>query len=188
MHKKELRDKYKKLRAELNDEEIQNLSMVIANQLLQLPIWDKTYYHIFLPIEQQKEINTEFILNILQGKDKNIIVPKSNFESNTLEHILLNDNTVLIVNSWGIPEPVEGISIPENQIEVVFVPLLAFDQIGNRIGYGKGFYDKFLAKCDTNTLKIGLSFFSAEKEIHDVLITDIKLNYCITPDKIYHFQ
>ncbi|PKV48507.1 5-formyltetrahydrofolate cyclo-ligase [Aquimarina sp. MAR_2010_214] len=185
MNKKELRAKYKTLRSHLSNEEVENLSIDIANQLLKLPVWEKSYYHIFLSIDQKKEINTEFLLNILLGKDKNVIVSKSNFEDNTLHHFLLTDTTVLKVNSWGIPEPVDGIPIPEDKIEVVFVPLLAFDQKGNRVGYGKGFYDKFLAKCNPNTLKIGLSFFSAEEEIENVTITDVSLDFCVTPTEIY---
>ncbi|GAA4275901.1 5-formyltetrahydrofolate cyclo-ligase [Aquimarina mytili] len=188
MNKKELREKYKKLRTQISAEELDNSSIDIANQSLQLPIWEKSYYHIFLPIEKQKEINTEYILQILQGKDKNVIIPKSNFENNTLEHILLTDTTKLKINSWGIPEPTEGISIPEDKIEVVFVPLLAFDLQGNRIGYGKGFYDKFLSKCDPETIKIGLSLFPAETQIKEVLPTDIRLDLCVTPRETHRFK
>ncbi len=188
MNKQELRIKYKKLRSQFSEEEVDNLSMEIANQLLQLPIWEKSYYHIFLSIHQQKEINTEFILHILQGKDKNIIVSKSNFETNTLSHFLLTDTTVLKINPWGIPEPEDGIPIPENLIEVVFVPLLAFDEQGNRVGYGKGFYDKFLAKCKPSAVKIGFSFFASEKLIDDIISSDIRLDYCITPEKPYIFK
>lgn len=188
MNKKELRTKYKTLRSNLSFEEIEDLSIEIANKLLELPIWEKIYYHIFLPINKQKEINTEFILNILQGKDKNVIISKSNFDEYTLEHFLLTDTTVLKVNSWGIPEPVDGIPIPEKKIEVVFIPLLAFDQKGGRVGYGKGFYDKFLAKCDSDTIKIGLSLFSAEEQVIDLIATDIRLDLCVTPTKTYYFE
>ncbi len=188
MNKQELRTKYKALRSELTEDEIENLSMEVANQLLKLPIWEKSYYHIFLPILKQKEINTEYILHILQGKDKNVIVSKSNFDAHTLEHFLLTDTTVLQVNSWGIPEPEDGIPIPENKIEVVFVPLLAFDKMGNRVGYGKGFYDKFLAKCNPETIKIGLSFFDAENSIDRTIPSDMRIDYCVTPKNTYIFK
>jgi len=82
MNKQGLRTKYKDLRSALSTDRIDNLSIAIANRLLQLPIWEKTYYHIFLPIEKQKEINTEFIMNILQGKDKHINF-KSKFMGNS---------------------------------------------------------------------------------------------------------
>ncbi|AXT54090.1 5-formyltetrahydrofolate cyclo-ligase [Aquimarina sp. BL5] len=188
MNKKDLRKKYKELRSKLSEDEIDDLSMDIANNLLKMSIWEQSFYHVFLSIQNKREINTEFILHILQGKDKNIVVSKSNFENNTLEHILLTDGTILKVNSWGIPEPTDGIPIPEDKTQVVFIPLLAFDEKGNRIGYGKGFYDKFLAKCNPDTLKIGLSFFSPEKEIKEVLPTDIRLDYCVTPLNVYTFN
>ena len=176
------------MRSQLTDDVVDTLSMDIANMILKLPIWKKSFYHIFLSIKEQKEINTEFILHILQGKDKNIVVSKSDFENNTLAHILLTDTTKFTINPWGIPEPIDGIPIPENTIEVVFVPLLAYDLTGNRIGYGKGFYDRFLAECNPETIKIGLSFFTPEKEIKEVLETDIKLDYCVTPLKFYTFN
>ncbi len=188
LSKKDLRKKYKELRSKLSEDEIDDLSIDIANNLLKMSIWEQSFYHVFLSIQNKKEINSEFILHILQGKDKNIVVSKSNFENNTLEHILLTDGTILKVNSWGIPEPTDGIPIPEDKIQVVFIPLLAFDEKGNRIGYGKGFYDKFLAKCNPDTLKIGLSFFSPEKEIKEVLPTDIRLDYCVTPLNVYTFN
>ena len=70
---------------------------------------------------------------------------------------------------------------------MVFVPLLAFDEKGNRVGYGKGFYDQFLSKCQPETIKIGLSFFESETLISDTLSTDIQLDYCVTPTKVYNF-
>ncbi|WP_340199573.1 5-formyltetrahydrofolate cyclo-ligase [Ascidiimonas sp. W6] len=187
MVKSHFRNKYKKLRASLNPDVIASLSIQIANTSLQLPIWKFTYYHIFLPIAQQKEVDTSYLLSILQGKDKEVIVPKSDFNHHSLQHILLTDNTKLKLSEFGIPEPEKGILIPESDIEVVFIPLLAYDNRGNRIGYGKGFYDKFLSRCSTNTLKIGLSFFEPEEEFTEVSEYDIKLNYCITPKKIYSF-
>ncbi|QKX04548.1 5-formyltetrahydrofolate cyclo-ligase [Aquimarina sp. TRL1] len=188
MTKQELRVKYKLLRAAIDEEELEEMSMEIANRLLQLPIWQLSTYHLFLSIKKQKEINTEFILHILQGKDKNVVISKSDFELYTLSHILLTDNTVMKVNKWGIPEPVDGIKMDERQLEVVFVPLLVFDEQGNRIGYGKGFYDRFLASCNSETIKIGLSVFPAEEIIEGVLPTDIRLDYCVTPEKIYQFE
>lgn len=186
-NKKELRLYYKSLRSELSLDEIEEKSLAVANSLLQLPIWDKVYYHVFLPIEEQKEINTEYILHLLSGKDKEIVISKSDFETRKMSHFLLTDNTKIKKNEYNIPEPVNGLPVPSETIEVVFVPLLAFDIFGNRIGYGKGFYDKFLAECKPETIKIGLSFFEAVNQIDDVFESDIKLDYCVTPLKIYSF-
>ena len=187
MDKKELRHKYKELRRNLSEETIEEWSLQIANQLIRLDIWQHSFYHLFLPIESQKEVNTEYILQVLAGKDKNIVLSKSDFDTREMTHFLLTDNTTIKKNTYDIPEPVDGLEVPVSKIEVVFVPLLAFDEKGNRVGYGKGFYDKFLAECKPEILKIGLSFFESEKGISDVLNTDIQLDLCVTPTKVYNF-
>lgn len=187
MTKTELRKKYKTLRKNLSIDALDELSMAIANKLIQMPIWDLSFYHIFLSIEEQKEVNTEFILSVLSGKDKNILISKSNFETGTLTHFLLTDSTKIKKNHYNIPEPTDGIEIANDKVDVVFIPLLAFDKRGNRVGYGKGFYDRFLTNCKPETLKIGLSFFEAENEITDVFEGDIKLDFCVTPKEVYTF-
>ena len=187
MNKTALRQKHKALRNSLSENEVEEMSLAIANTILRLPIWDKTYFHIFLPITEHKEINTEYVLHILSGKDKEIIVSKADFKTRNMTHFLLTDNTRIKKNEYNIPEPVDGIEVPSNKIEVVFVPLLAFDKKGHRVGYGKGFYDKFLSECKPNAIKIGLSFFDPEELITDVFEGDIKLNYCVTPNKVHLF-
>jgi 5-formyltetrahydrofolate cyclo-ligase len=188
MFKKDLRKKYKELRQQLSEEQIEDKSLAIANRLLQLDIWQQTYFHLFLTIEEHKEIDTEFILQILAGKDKEIVVPKSHFSSLEMTNYLLTDNTKFQKNEYNIYEPVDGIEVPTSKIDVVFVPLLAYDKKGNRVGYGKGFYDNFLAKCKEDVIKIGLSFFEAEESISDVFETDIRLDYCVTPMTLYSFR
>lgn len=187
MTKKELRQKYKELRQQLSENETEELSLQIANQLIRLDIWQHSFYHLFLPIESQKEVNTEYILQVLAGKDKNIVLSKSDFSTREMTHFLLTDNTTIKKNAYDIPEPIDGLEVPVSKIDVVFVPLLAFDENGNRVGYGKGFYDKFLAECKPEILKIGVSFFEPENIISDVLNTDIQLDLCITPTKVYNF-
>ncbi len=187
MLKKNLRLKYKELRLAFTEDVIDEMSLAIANQILKLDIWSKNYFHVFLPIESQKEVNTEFILHVLQGKDKEIVVSKSNFENQKMTHFLLTENTKIIKNKYDIPEPTNGIEVPTNKIDVVFIPLLAYDVFGNRVGYGKGFYDTFLSNCKSVTIKIGLSFFEPELLISDIFENDIKLDYCVSPNKIYIF-
>ena len=187
MTKSELRKTYKTLREALTEVQIDEYSLAIANRLLQIDIWNHSFYHLFLTIEEHHEINTEFVLNILSGKDKNCVVSKSDFDSGLMTHYLLTDSTALKKNKYNIPEPIDGIAIDSNTIDVVFVPLLAFDKKGHRVGYGKGFYDRFLASCKPKTIKIGLSFFEPEDKLIDVSENDIALDFCITPKKIYTF-
>ncbi|GLB53940.1 5-formyltetrahydrofolate cyclo-ligase [Neptunitalea chrysea] len=187
MNKTDLRKKFKLLRASLSVSDIEDLSIAIANNLLKTPVWKGTYYHLFLSIAEKREIDTSYILSILQGKDKEIVVSKTHIEDNSLTHYLLTENTRLVKSKWGIPEPVDGIEVPLEKLDVVFVPLLAFDKNGQRIGYGKGFYDTFLSKCRPDVIKIGLSFFEAEPDIDNIYETDVPLDYCITPTTIYTF-
>ncbi|NBU80810.1 MAG: 5-formyltetrahydrofolate cyclo-ligase [Flavobacteriaceae bacterium] len=187
MNKKELRAKYRALRLKLSPEEVEDKSLAIANKMLQLDVWEKTYFHLFLTIEEQKEVDTEFILQILGGKDKEIVVAKSNFETLKMTNYLLTDNTKFQKNQYNIYEPINGIEVPNTKIDVVFVPLLAYDKKGNRVGYGKGFYDVFLSKCREDVIKIGLSFFEPEDIIEDVSATDIRLDFCVTPTTSYSF-
>ncbi len=187
MTKSELRVVYKKKRSELTDENVDFLSLKIANQLLNLDIWNYSFYHLFLSITEHKEINTDYILNILSGKDKNIVISKTDFKTISMTHFLLTDNTKIKKNSHNIPEPEHGIEIPVHKLEVVFVPLLAFDKQGHRVGYGKGFYDQFLSDCASETIKVGLSFFEAEEHIEGLFDSDVALNFCVTPLGIYRF-
>ncbi len=171
---------------QMTEDEREEASLEIANRLLALPIWEFDFYHVFLPILKLGEVNTEYLLNILSGKDKHVVVSKSSFETFDMTHYLLTDNLVIRPNAWGIPEPENGVEIKPEQLDVVFIPLLGYDRNGNRLGYGKGFYDRFLARCKPETLKIGLSFFKPEKAL-PYTPQDIRLTHCITPLETYFF-
>ena len=185
MLKGELRKVYKLKRSSLTNTEI--LSLEIANKTLEIDIWNLQNYHVFFPIEKHKEVDSKLIIQIAQGKDKNVILPKLNLESKTIESFLLTDSTPMKTNHLGISEPLNGIQINNNQIDLVFVPLLAFDNFGHRVGYGGGYYDKFLSKCP-RAIKVGLSYFDPINKIEDINSKDIKLDYCITPNKVYKFS
>lgn len=187
MTKPELRKKYKLLRSELTQETVDDLSIEIANKLLKLPIWDFEYYHTFITIPEFKEVNTDFILNILNGKDKHIVISKTVLKTLSMVNYLLTDSTVIKKSNFNVPEPVDGIEIPHQKIDVAFIPLLAYDENGNRVGYGKGFYDVFLSQCKSEIIKIGLSFFEPEEKIEGVIDTDIPLDYCVTPKAVFTF-
>lgn len=186
MLKQEIRLNFTALRSNLSTEEIRDISRSISELSRSIPIWKFHCYHIFLPIDNKNEINTQSIIDYLWSTDKDIIVPKVKNDE-LLDNYKLEKDTELKLNKWGIPEPKTGIIISEEMIDVVFVPLLAFDQQGHRVGYGKGYYDRFLSTCRQDTLKIGLSHFDPIAEIADVGPDDIQLDYCITPSQVYEF-
>jgi 5-formyltetrahydrofolate cyclo-ligase len=104
-----------------------------------------------------------------------------------LKPVLVNDDTVYEENDYSIAEPVNGIDISAEDIDAVFVPLLCFDSKGYRVGYGKGFYDRFLSNCREDVIRIGFSYFEAVDSIEDINEFDVPLNICITPNKLYEF-
>ena len=184
--KSKIRSVFLRKRLELSEGKHENLCFDIANQCLKLPIWDFEYFHLFLSIKSKAEVDTSLILTMLQGRDKQVIIPKVNGDN--LEHILLTDSTKIKVNSWGIPEPDKGILIDPRDLDVVFMPLLGYDKIGNRVGYGKGFYDNFLVNCKPEVIKIGLSFFNPVDKISGVHTNDIPLDFCVNPKEIINFS
>ena len=125
------------------------------------------------------------IINILNNKKKKVLIPKSDFNNTTMKSFLLNDNTVLKKNNYGIAEPINNEEFL-GRIDVIFIPLVAYDLIGNRVGYGKGFYDKFLRNQNNKILRVGLSFFNPEKRIK-IDEHDENLDFCVTPNRIFNF-
>ena len=187
MYKKDIRALYLSRRKFFTPSSVKKQSTLLINAMEYLPIWHFKYFHLFLSIPGKSEVQTVQIRDMLYAKKKQVVVPKI-VGPGLLEHFLLTPDTELAVNKWGIPEPVSGPKISPKDIEVVFVPLLAFDKSGNRVGYGKGFYDRFLAQCKTQVVKIGLSLFEAEEKITDIDERDVPLNYCITPSQTYCFE
>jgi 5-formyltetrahydrofolate cyclo-ligase len=116
-----------------------------------------------------------------------VTFPLVNLQTKEMQAILVHDETDFVENEYGIPEPEEGDEISAEEIDLVFVPLLAFDKKGFRVGYGKGFYDRFLKKCREDVISVGFSYFEPVDAIEDKNQFDVPLNYCITPFKIYEF-
>ncbi|MBI1837420.1 MAG: 5-formyltetrahydrofolate cyclo-ligase [Flavobacteriia bacterium] len=185
MTKKELRKKYTSKRNELQQNELDAINNKILNIINEQYYKNKTI-SIFLPIQNKNEINTFQIIKSLETENR-ITSSVSNFTTFEMEHLVLDSNTELSYNNFQIPEPKSGQKILEKDIDIVFVPLLAIDKSGQRVGYGKGFYDRFLSKCSPHCIFIGLHLFDIFDKIDDISTDDIKLHYCITPHKIYKF-
>lgn len=145
--------------------------------------------HTFLPISGKNEINTKPILDALRRKNPKlkVVVSKSNLETLEMTSYLLQENTILEVNRWGIPEPLEGVPFDDVKIDIILIPLLIFDKSGHRVGYGKGFYDRFLKKCRVGALKVGLCLEPPVASIPDTDTFDVVMNYCVTPERVYNF-
>lgn len=181
MKKQTLRKLYKQKRTNLSEEEIKSFQENIFQQILKIDFSSEKNIHIFLPIEKQKEINTYPIIEFLQKIGKQIIISKSDFKTNTLTHFIFDCNTVLKTNEWGIPEPINATQIDVKQIDLVFVPLLISDKKNYRVGYGKGFYDRFLSECKPTVKTIGLNFFKPITQIENINEFDVPLDLILYP-------
>lgn len=186
LSKIEAREKYRNLRKQLPESELLDMSLEIANNLLKFNIWELKTFHLFMTIDENREVDTKPIFDLFIGKGKEIIIPKINTSTNTLDSYIFDEKTLFEISKLRIPEPNNGI-VFNGKIDVVILPLLAYDLDGNRIGYGRGFYDNFLSKLESEPLKIGISYFSPEKSI-ECNNHDINLDYCITPNKIFSFS
>lgn len=146
--------------------------------------------HVFLPIRKHNEIDTFSILNYLKAEqpDLKIVVPRTNFKDLSIQNILYDHEfTILGRNKFDIPEPIHGRVVDPQEIDIAFVPMLICDLKGNRVGYGKGFYDRFLSQCRVDIKKIGLSFFDPVQQISDLNEFDIQIDMCITPGRTWEF-
>lgn len=191
MNKSSLRKYYLTKRKTLSHVEVQDKSEQIKDLFFQeIDIETVKYLHVFLPIKKQNEIDTFLIIRELQSNYSEIKIVISRIIPSTFEmqHFLFDEEN-LTENNWGILEPSGEtlVEIQPNQIDLVIIPLLIFDQQGNRVGYGKGFYDRFLQQCRPETLKIGVCLEEPIEQIEDVNNFDVKMDFCITSSNIYKF-
>ncbi len=189
MTKAELRKIYKEKRKQISWKDKQRWTDLILINLQKLELPFVNCVHTYLAIEDQNEVDTENITGYLKFINPGIkvAVPKINLDAGEMKHYIFNDDTEMAQNSFGIIEPVNGKKVNADEIGIVLTPLLAFDKRGYRVGYGKGFYDKFFKQCKEDVLKIGVSFFDAEENIDNINVSDVALDYCITPNNVYSF-
>lgn len=191
MTKAELRKEYKQARLALTDAQYCLQNERILGRLMQQDWTSVRYLHVYLPMQNMREVDTWPFIKWIQQfhPDIVLVVSRSNFSDSSMSHFEFSSTKQLEENKWGILEPLDSLpTVPVHSIDVVIVPLLVSDQQGNRVGYGKGFYDRFLSSCRPDCLKIGLSLFPTVSVISDLNPYDIPLDKLITADSIYTFS
>jgi 5-formyltetrahydrofolate cyclo-ligase len=190
VNKTEIRRTFLERRKNLGRSQYWILNGQIVEQIARINWSQFKLVHLFMPITDNKEIDTFSILEYFKEHEPKlkIVIPKTDFETMEMENILFDPvYTILGRNKYGIPEPIHGRTISPQLIDAVIMPLLAFDMQGNRVGYGKGFYDRFLENCRPDTQRIGLSFFDPIEAVEGLNEHDKPLHACITPDRIWEF-
>lgn len=189
MTKAWLRTHYKEKRLALSGYDKHQLDDQLLIQFQQLQLLPEQVLLSFFPIDKMNEPNTLLLTSYVRHfcYDVTIAYPKINKHDNTMQAIAIDEDTVYKANSLGIFEPKQNDIVNPLDVSMVFVPLLAFDKLGNRVGYGKGYYDRYLQQTHASTIKIGLSYFEPVDKITDTNPWDIALDYCITPQQVYGF-
>lgn len=191
MTKSELRKLYLQKQKALSPAERAEKSRALAERFFEsFDLTGIRYLHCFIALEKFNEIDTLPIFQRVWRDHPDIatLVPRIEPDGHGLSHLHFKADTELVRNSWEISEPASGEHVEPRKIDMVLVPLLAFDARGHRTGYGKGFYDRFLARCRPDCLKIGLSYFSPADEIDDAGEHDIALDAFVTPDGVYRVK
>ncbi|MCA4897519.1 MAG: 5-formyltetrahydrofolate cyclo-ligase [Bacteroidota bacterium] len=188
MKKSQARQFFSERRNDLKQAEYQQRNFRLYNQFfLQLDFTLVKCLHIFLPIEGKREVDTWPIIDRLRREHEHIRLSIPKVNGSELENFYFEGIHQLKKNKWGIMEPEQGVPTPTEKIDMVIVPLLAFDKSGNRVGYGKGFYDQFLGECRIRCQRIGVSLFEPVEHIEDIDENDITLTHCLTPHHLYQF-
>ena len=181
---------YREKRQALSPQQILKLDDLLLIQFQRLSFNDHVQFLLsYYPLPDRAEIDPFLFSKSIQLTlpELEIAYPVINIEQSTMQAHLVIENTVLINNEYNILEPVNGEVVDPTLLDIVFVPLLAFDTEGYRVGYGKGYYDRFLARCRQDVIAIGFSYFEPIDKIDDANQFDIPLNYCITPQQLYEF-
>lgn len=190
MNKAELRKEYAKKRLLITDNDRNRLDDLL---LIRFQEWviPKQVQHVlsYWPIGERGEINTFVITDFMAFHIPGLTVsyPVSNFSDFSMQAVEVTEETKFVYNKYGITEPESGTRMDAGFIDLVIMPLLAFDEAGYRLGYGKGFYDRYLPRCRTDIIKLGLSYFGPLPTLPGKDEFDIPLTACITPERIYEF-
>lgn len=186
MLKAELRKKYTQKRKALSPDEAFLLSEnIFENFIHYFNPKESEKVHVFVPIPVRKEIDTQIFIHYFLAHNIRVYVPK--IVGDQLINIEVFEETVFETNSWGISEPVSNEDSGENAFDYVITPLLYCDKKGNRVGYGKGFYDGLFQNVSAGTKKIGVNYFDPDEYVDDVWENDIPLDYLVTPTKVLSF-
>lgn len=190
MDKDKLRKIYREQRMALTQEQCRRNDELILSHLKQMDWSAYTYVHVFLSISRFNEPDLSNFVLWMKSAHAHVkfVISRSQLQEGTMTHFVWDDETVFVENKWGIAEPVDGLQVDEQTLDLIFVPLLVADRWGHRIGYGKGFYDRFLMKCRVDVTTIGVSYFPILSEKIKADSWDIALKAIVTPEEMYSVE
>ena len=189
MKKETARKIYQKKRQELSSLRFEEDSSLIIHNLIEIiKKFKPTRIHCFLTINQKSEINTKPIIEYCWENHIDVVVPVTDFINNTLKNAKFDPSTKTALTKNNIPEPINPMWTNDSDIELVITPLLAFDTMGHRVGFGRGFYDRLFSSLNDEVKRVGVSFFEPCETLEGINNYDIPLTHCVTPQMTYFFK
>ncbi len=181
--KKRLRKKYQSIRKQLTDNQVTNKSRSITQKVTTLSAFKQAdTVHSYIAMEKKREVVTRDIIEQCFDEGKTVVIPKIK-KRGELSHHIIQHFGELTPNSWGVEEPLDNEEYSIENLSIILVPMVSGDYLKNRLGYGKGYYDRFLSR--TNALKIGLLY---DDTIYDKVLPtddfDVPLDLLVTESKI----
>ncbi|MDR5586229.1 MULTISPECIES: 5-formyltetrahydrofolate cyclo-ligase [Clostridium] len=181
--KKELRKKILKIRKEMDINKKRNFDNIIHNKFLKSKFYSQCR-NIFVYISYDSEIDTKTIIRKALEDGKNIYVPRTNYNTKLMEAVKISSLENLIKDKHGILQPTEsGLAVELEEIDLIIMPGVAFDNNGGRMGYGGGFYDRYMSKCSKNIQKISLAYDFQILDNVPMDSHDTRVNSIITENK-----
>ncbi len=187
MKKSELRKIAISKRKSLTPEKSRRISEQIIERIEESFDFNSKAVNLFLPIKKFNEIDLFPLIDIVKKQGGYPCINKTDFSSRKMTSYLFEGKDQLELSAFDIPEPVSGTVVTQDQIDLVFVPMLSFDHSGHRVGYGKGFYDNFLTGCRKDCVFVGVNHFDEIIEIDDVTTKDIPMHFVVSPQRLHSF-
>lgn len=180
--KNALRKKYKELRNSIEEEVKISESERIAAVLFETDFY-KNAGSLFIYVSLGSEVRTDGIIKKALADGKRVSVPLCNTELRAMAAIEIDSPAQLETGAYGIPEPMnKNREIKKSEIDIVIVPGLSFDKSGARLGYGGGYYDKFL--CDYEGMSVGLCYRECLSEKLPTEEFDCRVGRIICPGRM----
>ncbi|NLY91400.1 MAG: 5-formyltetrahydrofolate cyclo-ligase [Firmicutes bacterium] len=179
--KKELRAIYQRKLEQLPFSEVKRRSELICTYALALPALRRTTT-VAAYASINHEVMTDQLLAGLLAEDFRLALPVVKKKNRTMEFRLVENLKDLTPGPFGILEPQKGPLCPPDEIGVFFIPGLAFDRQGNRLGRGAGYYDRYLATVNQPAVRVGLAFQLQIAEALPVTATDVKIDSLLTEE------
>lgn len=189
MQKKEIRAAFRQKRLDLTHQAVTRMEDLLLIRAQQAGLPPVNLLMGYMADVSRNEPDPANIIRWLRFMSPGMleVMPRIHHSNADMDAVIFEEGQSLTLNPFGINEPAGGEVVDPEEIDLIFIPMLAFDQQGYRVGYGKGYYDRFLSRCRRDCIKVGLCFFEPIEMIEDVHAGDVRLDLCITPEQVYQW-